>query len=93
MSSYDTSPSGISQKEAKDAMTIRDAKAGSPKGSAGTHSDAKEKPYVGKPGVARNEINKAGPARPIARSTVPGPDAAKRGPVQKVPGNSRTYRG
>jgi hypothetical protein len=90
--SYDTSPSGINQKEAKDAMTQRDAKAGSPKGSAGTQSDVREKPYVGKPGVARNEINKGAPARPVARSTVPDQDAAKRGPVKKVPGKSNTYR-
>ena len=88
----DTSPSGINQKEARDAMTQREAKAGSPKGSAGTHSNVRERPYVGPPSVSRNEINKGAPARPIARSTVPDNDAAKRGPVKKSPRPSNTYR-
>lgn len=90
--SYDTSPSGINQQEAKDQMKIREAKAGSPKGSAGTHSTVREKPYVGKPGIAANEENKPAPARPLARSTVPAPDATKRGPVKKTPRSSNTYR-
>ena len=90
--SYDTSPSGISKAESKADATIRQANAGSPKGSAGTHSDAREKPYVGQPGIARNEENKAAPARPLARSTVPDNDAAKRGPMKPSPRNSNTYR-
>lgn len=92
MSGYDTSPSGINQAEAKGDTTVRQAKAGNPKGSAGTHSDAPEKPYVGQPSIARNEENKPAPARPLARSTVPNQDAAKRGPVKPSPRNTNTYR-
>lgn len=92
MSGYDTSPSGVSKAEAKHQMVIRDKKAGNPKGSAGTHSDVRERPYVGPPSIPRNEINKPGPSRPLRRSTVPDQDAAKRGPVKKVPGKSGTYR-
>lgn len=92
MMAYDTSPSGMSKGAAKAEATMRDARAGSPKGSAGTHSTVRDKPYAGKASIARNATNKPAPARPIARSTVPGPDSAKRGPVKLVPGKSNTYR-
>lgn len=64
MSGYDTSPSGLSAAGGRGEAVLRDAKAGSPKGTAGTHSDRPEAPHVGQSGIASRSINKPAATKP-----------------------------
>lgn len=62
MSAYDTSPSGHAAQARKDEMVIREAKAGSPKGTSGAYSNPGNTASPSEATVSRNNINK--PAMP-----------------------------
>jgi hypothetical protein len=64
MTGYDTSPSGLSAAGSKADSVLRDAKAGSAKGTSGTYSDRPEAPHVGPGGISSRNINKPATPRP-----------------------------
>lgn len=55
---YDTSPSGLKAAGSKGEATLRDAKAGSPLGTSGTYTDAKNAAEPQAPGtINKNFVN------------------------------------
>lgn len=54
---YDTSPAGIAAGNSKQSAALTDAKAGSPKGTSGTYSDAPNAASPGEGTIARNDTN------------------------------------
>jgi hypothetical protein len=74
MTGYDTSPSGISAAGSRADMVLRDAKAGSAKGTSGTYSDQPAASQVGPGGIASRAINKAATPKPSGSTSDTGRD-------------------
>jgi len=69
MSGYPANPSGLNAAGKKDDATIRDAKAGSPKGASGTYSDRPNAADPSKATIANNFVNKHTAEQPMDGST------------------------